>query len=199
MHIVLRNGRHQALFAVEVDLASPPTIVHSPAGDGQVAHLDWDRALDDEHHLRRCPVCGCQHLFARKALPQLTGFSLLVLAAIVATWLFYGGGHMMPAVIVLAIVMGLDAAIYFFARRELVCYRCQSSFHDMPIRSDHPRWQKTLSQRYARERQADRATGATSPTGSAPQMPGDGEADDQPAAAGEARDGGRGRKGAKVS
>lgn len=149
MHIVLRNGRRETLFRVEVDLTSPPTIVHPPSGGGTAVHLDWDRALDDEHHLRHCPVCGCRHLFARKQLPQLTGFALIVLAAIIATGL-YAGEQTVAAVLVLMVVVALDLGIFLFARRELVCYLCRSSFHDMPIRRGHPRWQRTLGQRYAR-------------------------------------------------
>lgn len=148
MRIVLRNDRRQRLFAVDVDLSSPPTIVHSSAEDGQVAHLDWDRVLDDERHLRRCPACGCSHLFAHKVLPQWAGLGLIVLAAVMAMGLYYLGNSMWAALLVLVGVLAVDGAIYVVAPRELVCYRCHSAFRGMPIRRDHARWQKSLSERY---------------------------------------------------
>jgi hypothetical protein len=147
MHIVLRNHRRQLLFAVEVDPSSPPTIVQPPNGEGFAVHLDWDRALDDEHHLRRCPVCGCAHLFAQKAVPQAAGLTIIGVAAVTALALYFAG-LVWTGALVFAAGAAVYGALYVFARRELVCYRCHSVYHDMPIRRDHPRWQRALSERY---------------------------------------------------
>ncbi|MEX2389501.1 MAG: hypothetical protein WD534_16615 [Phycisphaeraceae bacterium] len=147
MRIELRNERRQRLYAVHVDLEDPPTVVRSPDALGPTVHLDWDRALDDEHHLRRCPACGCGELFARKRMPQVTGFVLILLAAVVAMVLF-GIGEPGLAVLVLLLVLGVDVMIFLFTRRELVCYRCRSVFSGMPISRRHAAWENAVGERY---------------------------------------------------
>ena len=155
MHIVLRDEHRRRLFSVEVDLSSPPTIVHSPAGDGKVAHLNWDRALDDDHCLRRCPACGCPHLFVQKAAPQLMGFVLVFLAAVVALGLYHVGGYAFAALLVVGVVVMVSGVVYVLSPRELVCYGCRSVFRGMPIRRDHPHWQKSLDERYRPSEKGD--------------------------------------------
>lgn len=147
MRIDLRNERRQRQFAVHVDLHDPPAVVKPPSGQGPAVHLDWDRALDDELHLRHCPVCGCGDLFTRKRMPQLTGFVLILLAAVVAMVLF-GIGEAGLAVIVLAVVLAVDVLIYLFTRRVLVCYRCRSEFSGMPISRRHTGWENAVGERY---------------------------------------------------
>ena len=161
MHIELRDERRERLFAVDVDISDPPAIVHAPDGQGQAVHLDWDRALDDEQHLRHCPVCGCPELFARKTLPQLTAFAVVVLAAIVSMVL-YGIGQPGAALAVFLVVVAIDAAIYLFTQRALICYRCRSRFTGMPIRRDHPGWDKALGEQYPPADVSDGADSADS-------------------------------------
>ena len=50
--------------------------------------MNWDQVFDDEQHMRRCPVCGCRELFSRKDFPQVTGFVIVLLAALLAMVLF---------------------------------------------------------------------------------------------------------------
>lgn len=147
MHIELRNAQRQRLFAVEIDPDEPPAVVRPPSGDGAAVHLDWDRAIDDEHHLRRCPACGCPELFAAKQVPQITAFVLILLAAVIAMVLF-GFGHVLGAVVILAVVLAIDAGIYLFARRKLVCYRCRSTFSRLPIARRHPGWETVVAEKY---------------------------------------------------
>lgn len=147
MRIDLRDERRQRLFSVEVDLLSPPAVVRPPDGQGPAVHLDWDRALDDEHHLRRCPACGCVDLFARKRLPQLTAFALLLLAAVVVM-LLLGVEQVGLVAALLGVMLVLDVGIFLFSPRELVCYRCHSVFRGVPIRRDHPGWQSAVGERY---------------------------------------------------
>jgi len=148
MHIELRNQRRERQFAVDLDLDDPPAIVHAPSGDGRPVHLDWDRAIDDEQHLRRCPVCGCGDLFKRKPLPQLTAFAVIVLAAIIAMVVHGIGDEPMLALAVFIAVTVVDIAIYLFTPRQLVCYNCRSAFSGLRIRRDHPRWDKSLGEQY---------------------------------------------------
>ncbi|MFA9480418.1 hypothetical protein ACERK3_19285 [Phycisphaerales bacterium AB-hyl4] len=148
MRIDLRNEQRDRLFTVYVDLEDPPAVVRPPnAVGGSKAHLDWDRALDDERHLRRCPVCGCPDLFLRKQMPQVTGFVLIILAAVVAMVLL-GIGEVGLAVLILVLVGAVDVAIYFFTRRVLVCYRCRSEFSGMPMSRRHGKWEKTTGEKY---------------------------------------------------
>ncbi|MFW6059848.1 MAG: hypothetical protein ACODAQ_06680 [Phycisphaeraceae bacterium] len=147
MHIDLRDERRRPLFAVDVDLAAPPAIVHAPGDNGTSVHLDWDRALDDEHHLRHCPACGCRELFVRKPMPQVTVFVIILLVSAIAM-LLYGQVNPLAALIGFAVLAVVDIAIYLFTRRELVCYRCHSAFSGMPIRRDHPRWDRARAERY---------------------------------------------------
>ncbi len=141
MRIDVRNRQRQRLFTVEVDPAHPPTVVGS-------VHLNWDRALDDEGHLRRCPVCSCPEMFRRRRLPQLTAF-VLVLAAAGAGMVLYGVGLAMWAVLLLAAVAVVDVLIFLFSRSVLVCYRCRSEFSGMPIGRQHAGWEASVGDRYA--------------------------------------------------
>ncbi len=150
MRIDLRIKPDETAFGVEVDPAKPPSVVKPRGADGPTVKLDWERALDDQRHLRHCPVCGATDLFARKRVPQLTSFVILVAAA-VGAMVFYGFGLVWPAVTVLVVLVAVDAAIFLFAPRVLECYRCHSAFRMMPIRRDHPRYDKATAERYRRE------------------------------------------------
>lgn len=149
MHIDLRSEQRERLFTVDIDLDNLPAMVRSPEGDGTSVMLEWDRAIDDEHHLRRCPACSCPDLYVKKKFPQITSFALILLAALVAMVLF-GFGQLMWAIITLVILLGLDVAIYFLDRKMLVCYYCKSTFSGMPIARKHPRWDNTLGEKYQR-------------------------------------------------
>lgn len=147
MRIELRNDQRHPLFAVHVNLDDPPAVVRPADADGPTVHLDWDRALDDEHHLRHCPACGCPDLFARKRMPQLTGFVLILLAALVAMVLF-GIGEVILALLVLVFVLAVDVGIYFFTRHVLVCYRCHTQFSGMPIERAHVGFDNATADRH---------------------------------------------------
>lgn len=160
MRIDLRNSRREKLFTVEVDPASPPTVVRGTveshgeaddapaAGTTQAVHLNWDRAIDDEGHLRRCPACGCEDLFARHQFPRLTAFVMIALAAVVAI-VMLGLGQLHYALIVLGLVGLVDVGVYlFFSGKVLVCYRCHSEYRDLPIGREARSWRAELDERY---------------------------------------------------
>ena len=132
---------------MDVNADAPPSMVHPPQKDRPPISLDWDRTLDDQRRLRRCPVCGCEHLYMVRQVPQLTGFALLVLAALVALMLLNIGLKLVALVVFLVLAV-LDLVVFLFAARRLVCYRCGSSFSRLPIHRDHPRWDKTVAERY---------------------------------------------------
>ena len=151
MRIELRNAQRQRLFSVEVDPAGPPTVVRGRpegASEEQSVHLNWDRALDDEQQLRRCPACGCDELYVRSRFPRLTAFVMIAFAALVAVVLL-GFGELFLTLIVLGVIGLIDALAYFFLSGNLlVCYRCRSEFHDTPIARGMKPWQADVDERY---------------------------------------------------
>ena len=161
MRIDVRNRRRQRLFSVEIDARHPPPVVKPPDGGGEV-YLDWDQALDDHRKLRRCPVCGCRELFVRKDFPQVTGFWLVVLAALVAMILF-GFRQLLLSLLVLGVVALLDAVIYLFTGRCLVCYRCRSEFRDAPIHPGHAGWELATGEKYRDQADGDADESRTPP------------------------------------
>ncbi len=171
MRIDVRNTQRERLFTVDVDPDNPPAVVRpggagvetdksEPVRDGKEVYLNWEQAVDDQGHLRRCPVCSCRELFARKDFPQVTGFLIVVGAAIVAMGMF-GAGWVVEAFVVLGAVAVIDAAIFIFTKRCVVCYRCRSEFRDLPIRRDHPTWELSIGEKYRQvEESADGGQGA---------------------------------------
>lgn len=147
MRIEIKDNLGQPRLTVHVDPEHPPTVVHADDGRGPKLTLDWDQALDDHGRLRHCPVCNCPDFYVRKQVPQLTVFALVIAAAVVAI-LFHGFGLSKPALIVLAVVLGIDLLIYLYAARYLVCYDCASEFHDTRA-VGHPRpWDAATAERH---------------------------------------------------
>ncbi len=174
MRIDLRNPQRQRLFTVDVDPANPPTVVRAPgttladgttpeslpgsahaaapasppAVAGHAVHLNWDRAIDDEQHLRHCPACGCEELYVRHEMPRLTAFVMVAMAAVIAI-VMLGLGQLTHALIVLGVVGLIDAGVYlFFSGKVMVCYRCRSEYRGMPIGRDAKVWETSQEDRY---------------------------------------------------
>ena len=152
VRIDLRDKDRRRLFRVAVGGKDRPTVVRPPDEPGREVYLDWDQAFDDEGYLRRCPACGCRELFVRKDFPQVTGFVIVLVAAAAAMALF-GMEQVIAAVSVLAAVVLIDAVIFFFTGKCLVCYRCRSEFRDLPIRPRHPGWELAVGEKYRPNRQ----------------------------------------------
>jgi hypothetical protein len=150
MRIELRDERRQRVGRIEVDPAQRPTRV-SVARHGQhepgEAFLNWDSALDDAGQLRRCVTCGCHDLFREKAFPQVTGF-VVVMAFVGAVVGLFGLATNLPVLIIMIAVLLLDVAILLFSRRRLVCYRCRTSYHELPIARYHRTWDRALADRH---------------------------------------------------
>ena len=98
--------------------------------------LDWDGALDDSGHLRRCPVCGGKQLFTVRTLPTVTPIFVILAFAGTAVSLFgYANNPIILAALVLVVLAEL--VILVVARTRLVCYRCRSRFAQTPIAPYH--------------------------------------------------------------
>ncbi|MHC4414401.1 MAG: hypothetical protein ACYS0G_03860 [Planctomycetota bacterium] len=147
MRIELCDAERCKIGRIDVDPARRPTRVRVQGTDREV-FLDWDTALDDACHLRRCVTCGCQDLFRTKAFPQITGF-VVVLAFTGAVIGALGLATTPPILIAMVAVLVADVAIFFLAKQRLVCHRCRSSYHGLPIARYHRRWDRTVAERHA--------------------------------------------------
>ncbi len=163
MRIDLKDVEGRPRLTLHVDTAKPATVARADDGRGPAVTLDWDRALDDEGHLRHCPVCGCPDLYLRKQVPQLTVFALVLVAAVIAM-IFFGSGLNRAALVVLGVVLVADLLIFFFAPRVLVCYRCGSEYRDLPLGRGRRRWDAALAERHRRAEPA----GGGEPAATAP-------------------------------
>ena len=146
MHIDLRDSSRKRIGRITVDPALRPTRVSVLGADREV-FLNWETALDDAGHLRRCVACGCADVFREKAFPQVTGF-VVVLAFAGAVVGVLGFANTTPVMAVLIAVLALDVAILLFARTRLVCYRCRTSYRGLPIARYHRSWDRGVAERY---------------------------------------------------
>jgi hypothetical protein len=146
MRIDVRDGERRVVGRIEVDPARRPTRVRIEEANREV-FLDWDTALDDAHRLRRCVVCGCQDLFRTKVFPQVTG--LVVALAFAGAIIGPLGLANTPVLVTMVAVLIADVSILLFARQRLVCHRCRSRYHDLPIARYHRRWDRAVAERHA--------------------------------------------------
>ena len=109
--------------------------------------LDWDQALDDQGHLRRCLLCRSD-IYRRKAFPQITGFVVLLAFALALVALL-GFSDNILLLIGMLIVLFVDVCILLFASTHLVCYGCRASFRSTDIAPWHKPWDRDDASRYA--------------------------------------------------
>lgn len=148
MQIRIKDASGQRSYTVQVDLHEPPTVVKLEQTGQQAITLDWDRAVDDENHLRHCPVCGSEGLYTKKPMPRVITFALIALAAVVAM-IILGLAHVMWAVVVFFIILLIDLTGWFLRGKSLACYNCHSEFNGVPIRRGHPGWNPEEAQKYS--------------------------------------------------
>jgi hypothetical protein len=151
MRIDWRDERRRKIGRVQTDPVGRPTRapifepgIHEPQRE---AFLQWEGALDDAGQLRKCLACGCDDLFREKAFPQITGL-VIVLAFVGGIVGALGLATNLPVLLLLIVVLVLDVSILLFSRRRLVCYRCRSSYHDLPIARYHRAWDRSVADRY---------------------------------------------------
>jgi hypothetical protein len=157
----LRDASRRRIGRVTIDPAQRPVRVRIGSGPrtGETVYVDWEGALDDAGHLRRCVACGGS-LYRAKRLPQVTPFlsGLLVVAIVVAAL-----GHSTSEWLVAGIIglAAVDLAILLLARPRLVCYSCGSAFGQTPIARYITRWDSRAA-RAARPRDAVQASSGSS-------------------------------------
>lgn len=166
------------LGRIDVDTVARPNLVRlptlpadgsPPAADretGTERFLNWDGALDDAGHLRKCLICGCDRLYRRKTLPQVTPFVvLLAFAGAVIGLLGYSNNPVvLPGLVVLLVI---DIATLALASERLVCYQCGSVYSKLRIARYHRRWDRTEAERV----RARRGGGSATSTVASPSTP----------------------------
>jgi len=133
MRIDVHDRRGRPRIRILVDPANPPSVVRTPEPGSTAIALDWDRATDDRGLLRRCPVCGHERLYVRRAIPQITWFAAVVALGLAALLVTYGDELSTPVVVALALLLIADLLIWRFAPRMIVCYRCDAHFRQTPV------------------------------------------------------------------
>ena len=144
MRIELRDSDRRWLGPIEVDPSQRPTRVTI---GGQDHFLDWDIAIDDGGHLRRCVACECQDLYRVKAFPQIT--ALVVMLAFTGVVISALNLTTPPMIIAMCIVLIVDIGIFLFAQQRLVCHRCRTSYHNLAIARYHRPWDRAVAERHA--------------------------------------------------
>lgn len=146
MRILLRNIDREALGTIELSVDDSPSKVTTDRD--RVVSLDWERARDDEGHLRRCVACGGDTLYRNRRFPQITGF-IAVLALALGLGGILGLATGWPVFIAMLVVLALDIAILFLSPETLECYQCRSSYRDLDIARYHGRWDRSVAGRFS--------------------------------------------------
>jgi hypothetical protein len=146
MRIELHDAERRKIGRIEVDPVRRPTRVRIQDTHREV-FLDWDTALDDAGHLRRCVACGCADLFRTKAFPQITGF--VVVLAFAGAAIGALGRATPPILTAMVLVLVADVAILLLSRQRLVCHRCRTSYHSLSIARYHRGWDRAVAERHA--------------------------------------------------
>ena len=163
MRIDARDRDRQPLGVFNVKASQHPAEVRDEA-TGRVVALQWEKTLDEQDFLRRCPLCGCRELFHRKDFPQGLGLAVVVAAGAASVVMFaLGGAWIVWSVAVLAAAVAVDALIYAFTGRCLVCYRCRSEFRDAPIHESIEGWELAVGEKYRPVRRRAAAANEGSP------------------------------------
>jgi len=115
-------------------------------GNEREHFLDWERAIDDGGHLRKCIVCGCDTLYRSRSSPRLTVIVAVLGFSIGAVGL---AGYGTPPVLLVAtfIAVTIDLVLFLRSWWRLTCYRCHSSFRGMPIARYHQTWNARTQRR----------------------------------------------------
>lgn len=149
MRIELRDSNGRRVSRVEVDERARPARVQLGEG-GQDLFLRWEGALDDASSLRKCVVCGCGELYARKSLPQVTPFVVvLALSGAAVAILGYATNPLVVALLVALLVV--DVLTLILARRQLVCYGCGATYSALRIARYNRPWDRAVADKIGQE------------------------------------------------
>lgn len=153
MRINLRQHPSQPAIRAEVDPRSTAPLQFQVGNDVVEFDLNWKEAWDGQGVLRRCPVCGCRELFARRDFPQRLGLLIVIVGGVVASG-FFAVKQPAWAFVALGSVALIDAVIFPFTKRCLTCYRCRSEFRGLKIPRGYPAWDLSIGEKYRQIAQA---------------------------------------------
>ena len=153
MQVDLRTVDGERLGRIELDPDARPTRIQPPGSDRDL-FLEWDNAVDDAGHLRRCVVCGSPHLYRSRSLPQFTPF-VVVLAFAGTVLALLGYATEWWILTLLAIVLAIDIGVLVFAESRLACYRCGSTYRKLKIARYHRPWDRGMAERTKKEESPD--------------------------------------------
>ncbi|MCA9289756.1 MAG: hypothetical protein KDA25_01435 [Phycisphaerales bacterium] len=139
-----RDASRRKIGRLMVDTAQRPTRVRFD--DGREVFLHWDNAVDDAGQLRRCVACGCPNLFRDRAFPQVTSF--VVILAFAGAIISALGLATPPILVAMSVVFVLDVSIFLFSKRRLTCYRCRSTYRQLPIAPYHRNWDRAIAEKH---------------------------------------------------
>lgn len=149
MRIELRDSSRKRLARLELDERSRPARV-SVEGCSHDLFPRWEGAVDDAGSLRRCVVCGSEHLYTRRNLPQVTPLiAVLAFAFAVVAILGYATNSFVTAALILLLIT--DVVILAFSKRQLACYRCGAIYAAIRIARFHRAWDRAVAEKAAAE------------------------------------------------
>ena len=148
MRIELRDSNGRRLARVDIDERARPARVEIPGGSALFPR--WDEAIDDAGKLRKCVVCGCDQMYARKNFPQVTPF-IVVLAFSGAAAIILGLVNNPLIFAGLAALLALDVAVLILARTRLTCYGCGAVYGALRIARYHKQWDRAVAERIGKE------------------------------------------------
>jgi hypothetical protein len=79
-----------------------------------------------------CPHCQCPDLYVRKDFPQRLGLAFVALAAVAFLILAESRARFWIGITILLTAMAIDAIVYLFVGRVVVCYRCGVRLKEIP-------------------------------------------------------------------
>ena len=149
MRIELRDSSRKRLARLELDECARPARV-PVAGCSHDLFPRWEGAIDDSGSLRRCVVCGCDHLYTRRNFPQVTPvIAVLAFSGAVVAIRGYAANPWVTAALVVLLLA--DVMILLFSKRQLVCYRCGAIYGSTRIARFHRSWDRTVAEKVAAE------------------------------------------------
>jgi hypothetical protein len=87
-------------------------------------------------------------MFRTKSFPQVTVIVVILAfaGAVVAALGYAADPKVLTAMVIVLLV---DVGILVFSRPLLVCYRCRSTYADLPIARYHRRWDSRVAEKHA--------------------------------------------------
>jgi len=147
MKVTARTPDRSRLGDAEVSLHErPPRLRLGAPGAEREYFLDWERAVDDGGHLRKCVLCGCDTLYRSRSSPRITIIGAVLAVSVVAVGLA-GYGTPSSLVAALLLVIAIDLVLLMRSEWRLTCYRCRSTFRGMPIARYHRGWDARTQRR----------------------------------------------------